>query len=431
MRWRRRGLIYLAVGVLLAVVSGCAADDGGGESTQPDKVEVFSWWEGPGEKEGYDALIGYFKANNPTIEFVNATVAGGAGSNARAVLASRLEADDPPDSYQVHVGLEQTSDIKAGNVEELTYLYEQNGWKSKFPKPLLDALAIGGKIYSVPVTIHRSNLLWFNVKTLKAAGIASPPATWSEFLSIANTLKAKKILPLSIGPGWTQKHLLENVLLGELGAAKYTGLWNGQTSWLAPEVRAAMVVFGKVLAESDIKTFGGDWQSALDKVIAGTAAYTVMGDWADAYLGRTKGLKFKTDYDAVVSPGTKGVFNFLSDAFTLAKGAPHRAAAEKWLAACASPEGQDLLSQQKRSLPARLDTDKAKYTDYLATALAAWQDPATVVVGSATHGVAVDTARSAEIDTALAKFVQDGGIDEFLKAIATTYAGYQPARPGS
>ncbi|KUL37663.1 hypothetical protein [Actinoplanes awajinensis] len=141
-------------------------------------------------------------------------------------------------------------------------------------------------------------------------------------------------------------------------------------------------------------------------------------------------MTFKTDYDAVVSPGTSGVFNFLSDAFTLAKGAPHRAAGEKWLAACAAPDGQDLLSAQKRSLPARLDSDKSKYTDYLATALSAWQDPATVTVGSATHGVAVDTTRSAEIDTALAAFVQDGGVDRFLTSVAATYAGYQPADPG-
>ena len=33
-----------------------------------------------------------------------ATVAGGAGSNAKAVLATRMQANDPPDSFQVHAG---------------------------------------------------------------------------------------------------------------------------------------------------------------------------------------------------------------------------------------------------------------------------------------------------------------------------------------
>ena len=49
-------------------------------------------------------------------------------------------------------------------------------------------------------------------------------------------------------------------------------------------------------------------------------------------LGRAKKLTFKTDYDVVPSPGTAGIYNFLSDSFTLAKGAKHKAAAEQWLA---------------------------------------------------------------------------------------------------
>ncbi|MFI7600266.1 ABC transporter substrate-binding protein [Actinoplanes sp. NPDC049681] len=430
---RRRGPLSLVLVMLLALLPACGGggkDDGGAEGSD-DKVEVFSWWDGPGEKEGYEALIAYFKRKNPTIEFVNAAVAGGAGINARAVLASRLAAGDPPDSYQIHAGLEQTADIKAGKIEDLSAMYERNGWRKLFPAALLDATTIDGKIYSVPVTIHRSNVLWFNIRTLKSAGITKPPTTWSQFLKTAGRLKARNITPLSIGPGWTQKHLLENVLLGELGPEKYTGLWNGRTSWLGADVRAAVAVFAKVLAASDIKTFGGDWQSALDKMIEGGAAYTVMGDWADAYLGRAKGLKFGTDYGAVASPGTSGVFNFLSDTFTLPKGAPHRDAAEKWLSACASLEGQEALSVKKGSLPARLDTDRTKYHDYLATALAAWQDPATVVVGSATHGVMVDPARSTEIDTALATFVDDGDLDAFVRSLARTYAGYQPTVQGS
>lgn len=138
----------------------------------------------------------------------------------------------------------------------------------------------------------------------------------------AAVLKTKNVTALSIGPGWTQKHPLENVLLGELGAESYTGLWSGRTKWHSAEVAAAVETFRRVLEVSDLKSYGGDWQSTLDKIITGDAAYTVMGDWADAYFGRAKGLRFKADYDVVVSPGTSGVFNFLSDTFTLLKGAP-------------------------------------------------------------------------------------------------------------
>ncbi|MDP2777639.1 MAG: hypothetical protein Q8O48_08335, partial [Anaerolineales bacterium] len=48
-------------------------------------VEVFSWWTGGGEAAGLEAMQGVFAAANPDIEFINAAVAGGAGTNARAV----------------------------------------------------------------------------------------------------------------------------------------------------------------------------------------------------------------------------------------------------------------------------------------------------------------------------------------------------------
>ncbi|MFN2282603.1 MAG: carbohydrate ABC transporter substrate-binding protein, partial [Anaerolineales bacterium] len=75
-------------------------------ATMSDQVEVFSWWTGGGEAAGLEAMIGVFNAEYPDIEFINAAVAGGAGTNARAVLATRLQSGDPPDSWQGHAGQE-------------------------------------------------------------------------------------------------------------------------------------------------------------------------------------------------------------------------------------------------------------------------------------------------------------------------------------
>ena len=54
------------------------------------EVEVFSWWVGGGEAAGLAAMQKVFEAEYPDIKFVNGAVAGGAGTNARAVLATRL-----------------------------------------------------------------------------------------------------------------------------------------------------------------------------------------------------------------------------------------------------------------------------------------------------------------------------------------------------
>jgi glucose/mannose transport system substrate-binding protein len=423
MRLTRNGIVAVALAAALVGVSACGNDDsgddgGGGDATQ---VEVFSWWTGPGEEEGLAAMIQDFKSKNSGIDFINAAVAGGSGTQARQVLATRLQANNPPDSYQVHAGLELASDIQDGKVEDISYLYDQQGWREKFPKGLIDAITVDGKLYSVPVNIHRSNLLWFNPATLQKAGISAPPKTWSEFLTQAQTLKAKNITALSIGPAWTQMHLMENVLLGELGVDKYNGLWNGSTDWKSAEVIAALDVFKQVMAVSDVKSAAADWQPALDKVVAGTAAYNVMGDWADGYLKGAKALKYKTGYDVIESPGTTGVYNFLSDSFTLPVGAPHKSAAEKWLIECGSVDGQDLFNPKKGSIPARTDADKAKYTDYLAKTLADWQNSSTKIVGSLVHGVVANNAWKSEIETAYGLYAQNGNTANFANAVATSY----------
>src|SRR3954447_23181831 len=111
----RRALLRAGAGAGVATLAGCGS--GTATSSGDSQIEVFSWWSGPGEKEGLDALVADYKARNPSVDFNNAAVAGGAGTNARAVLASRLAANDPPDSYQVHAGLELQSDIRAGKCE--------------------------------------------------------------------------------------------------------------------------------------------------------------------------------------------------------------------------------------------------------------------------------------------------------------------------
>ena len=69
-------------------------------------LEIFSWWTAGGEAEGLNAMFEVYSGMYPEVEIINATVAGGAGTNAKAVLATRLQGGDPPDSFQVHAGLE-------------------------------------------------------------------------------------------------------------------------------------------------------------------------------------------------------------------------------------------------------------------------------------------------------------------------------------
>lgn len=102
-------------------------------NAEKKQVEIFSWWTGAGEEAGLQGLIKLFKEKHPDIEVINAAVAGGAGTNAKAVLASRMQGGDPPSSFQVHGGAElNTGWVAADKVSPLNDLYDSEAGRPSF-----------------------------------------------------------------------------------------------------------------------------------------------------------------------------------------------------------------------------------------------------------------------------------------------------------
>ncbi len=380
-----------------------------------DEVEVFSWWTGGGEAAGLDAMIVVFNKMYPNIEFVNSAVAGGAGTNARAVLASRLQANDPPDSWQGHAGQELIGTyVAADQIEPLNFLYDEQGWLEVMPETLIPLISKDGNIYSVPVNIHRSNVLWANPTVLADAGVEIP-TTLDEFFTVMDTLKAGGMeAPLAMGEQWTTMHLFESIMLASMGPDGWQGLWDGTVAWDSPEVTKGLEDFAKVLTYTNSDASALAWQDAGQLVLDGSAAFNIMGDWQEGFF-RELGKAPQTDYVWAATPGTDGNFMFLSDSFVLAKNAPHRDGAIAWLTTAGSLEGQDAFNPVKGSIPARSDADRSLYGEYLLSAMDDWASNR--VVGSLTHGVVANDSWKSEIDTAIGLFLIDGDVAGFQAAL--------------
>src|SRR3954466_11260329 len=156
---RRAAVAVVGVAALLTATA-CGSSSGGsgnGGGSGSKKVEVFTWWADGGEKAGLDGLVAQFGKDCTGQTFENGAVAGGAGANAKTVLASRLQQNQPPDTFQAHAGAELTDYINAGQVQDLSADYDTWGLKQAFPQGLIDNLTVEGKIYSVPANIHRAN----------------------------------------------------------------------------------------------------------------------------------------------------------------------------------------------------------------------------------------------------------------------------------
>ncbi|HLF74046.1 MAG TPA: substrate-binding domain-containing protein [Anaerolineales bacterium] len=395
------------------------------EPTTAGQVEVFSWWTGGGEAAGLEAMIGVFGEQYPDVEFVNAAVAGGAGTNARAVLATRLQSGDPPDSWQGHAGQELIGTyVAGGQIEALNDLYEAEGWIDVMPETLIPLISQEGNIYSVPVNIHRANVLWYNPGLLEANNVEVPTSI-DEWFTAMDTLQAAGVTPLALGEQWTKMHLLETVLLGTLGAEAYNGLWDGSTDWGSAEVKTGLENYAKALTYANTDSASLTWQDASQLVVNGDAAFNVMGDWAEGYF-RELGKAPTTDYGWAATPGSDGVFQFLSDSFVLAVGAPDAEAATAWLKIAGSKEGQEAFNPVKGSICARTDCDKSLFGEYLQSAMDDWST--NTVVGSLTHGVVANDSWKSEIDTALGLFVADSNVDSFQAALVAACQSSGPCQ---
>ena len=365
------------------------------------KLEIFSWWTAGGEAEALNAVFAIYHARYPAVQIVNATVAGGAGTNAKAVLKTRMLGGDPPDSFQVHAGHELIDTwVRNGSMEPLTGLFKAEGWTTAMPRGLLDILSYKGDIWSVPVNIHRANVLWYNKKIFADAHLA-PPATLDEFFKDADAFKAKGIVPFALGDkeGWEAGHAFEAVLIAALGADGYRGLWTGTTPWTGPKVTAALENFKRMLAYANTDHAALTWDGAGEYIMGGKGAMMIMGDWANGWFTS----KNFNEYGWAPPPGNTGVYDALSDSFGLPKKVRDRENVMAWLRVLGSREGQQAFNPLKGSICARTDCSPSVFGPYQRWAMTRWTTDA--IVPSVIHGAAASEGWATDYKDAIALFV--------------------------
>ncbi|APH03444.1 ABC transporter substrate-binding protein [Bacillus weihaiensis] len=424
----KKGFLVSLFLVFTLIVSACSSNtstneggektsEGGGDKTAA--LDIFSWWTGAGEEDGLKALIALFEEKHPEIPIENAAVAGGAGTNAKAVLASRMQGDDPPATFQVHGGAELNEGwVAAGKMETLNDFYEAEGLLDKFPQDLIDMVSKDGNIYSVPVNIHRGNVLWYNKKVFEENGVEAP-TTFDEFFEVADVLKEKGITPLALGDKepWTASHLYETVLLGVLGAEDYGKLWTGEVAFDDPKVVEAAETFKKMLSYINDDHSSRNWQDATQLVANGEAAMNIMGDWAKGYLVNDLKLKVNEDFGYIATPGTDGQFMVITDTFGLPKGVDNPEGVKQFLSVLASVEGQDAFNPLKGSIPARVDSDVSKYDQYGQDTIEEFKSAE--LAASLAHGSAAPEGFVTKVNQNINIFVTQQDVDQFTESLTS------------
>jgi glucose/mannose transport system substrate-binding protein len=372
------------VSCLAFAAAGCSDDpvDEDGPALE-DTLEIYSWWTGSGEAQALQALLDLYSEKHPGVSVTNAAALD--PTNARTDLAERLEAGDPPDSFQAISGVDLLAHVNDDRMQPLTMLAEDNGWLEAFPQAVLETLSSDDQPYAVPVNIERDNNLYYNAALLDEHGITAPESL-EGFYEMCATLQAADppVYPLALPPaGWVLALVaFETLMPGVNGGAFYLKFFNGQAQLAEgspdrTELEVLFTEFYKVAQCSNIDQGAATdpnyprWDLHGDQVFDGEAASIVMGDWMKGYLEGGKYWEGETrdewvagdDFGVVPGLGSVGHFTFNSAVFGLPKGAPHPNAAKAFLEVVASAEGQAAFNPLKGSVPARIDVSLEDFDD--------------------------------------------------------------------
>lgn len=186
-----RALALAAAAAMLA--AGCSS--GGNQSKDAGSDVTVTWWHNSNTDPGkgyYEQVAKDFEASHPGVKVeINALQ----HEDMLTKLDAAFQAGDPPDIYMERGGGELADHVKAGLTKDLSGVAADtisklggsvSGWQ------------VDGKTYALPFSVGVVGF-WYNKDLFTKAGITTPPATWDDFYTVVDKLKAANIEPVSVG----------------------------------------------------------------------------------------------------------------------------------------------------------------------------------------------------------------------------------------
>jgi glucose/mannose transport system substrate-binding protein len=387
-------------------------------ASKANTLTLYHWWRTLSETSAMDGLVDVFKKKYPDIAVTTTMQPGGSGSalGLFPFLRARVQSGDAPDAFQMHPGYEVQPFFDGGLLSPIDEFWASEGLDKVIPAVVRDMNKFEGHYYSVPVGVHRTNVVWYNKALLDKQKInAATLTTWDAFFKAADELRAAGVAyPIAVGIDWTVAHVFE-CIVASLGVDVYQDWINGKiVSPDDPRILNALTVLKRFLGYTNRKDSLLPFDQTMNRVVTGEAAFCAMGDWAFGEF-RASGMKYDKDFGSVVVPGTKGLFGLTVDTFQHPNGIARPANSERWLKVVVSPEGQNAFNLRKGSIPARSDVDISSYDRYQQSAMADFKAAKGMYPSV---GIGAPEAFKFRFITIMGAFAADGDVNKASAALA-------------
>ena len=273
--------LYLLLSVIFIaafVLSACAKP----AATTADEKVVITWWhittKDPGLTE-FQKMADDYMAAHPNVS-IEITVLENEAFKTK--LTTVMQSGEVPDIFQSWGMGGMIEQVDAGLLKDISADLEGE-WGDSLGA--LDAFAVDGKNYGVPWDMGAVTF-WYNKDLFAQAGV-EVPTTWSEFLTVCETLKAADITPIAVGEGdkWPGMHIWA-YLVSRIGGAEAfaaaadssdarTGSFEDE-AFVQAGYELKKLVDGGYFQEGFLGAVHDDQMAALGN---GTAAMVLGGQW--------------------------------------------------------------------------------------------------------------------------------------------------------
>ncbi|MDP9284466.1 MAG: extracellular solute-binding protein [Actinomycetota bacterium] len=179
---------------------------------------------------------------------------------------------------------------------------------------------------------------FYNKALFRKAGIARPPASWSELQSACTKLKAKGITPMiygadtqALGAQFYPFYDFSYQMIGAFSPAQWRNLYSGKTPWTSPTIVAQMnkwVALPKSgCTNKDVLTK----TNILGAFVKGQAAMIVDGNWDTATLQQGLGKNVAPFVPPYAGGKQHGVVEYPGDGFSVLSYSKHKDEAVQFL----------------------------------------------------------------------------------------------------
>lgn len=430
MKLKKAGLLALVLALVLGAlpIGGAAAKKEKKDVADMDipailedvdakgTINVYHWWTAGGEKDAVESVVNDFSDSYSNIRAKSNAIPGGAGGAMVMKVKVLQQAGKSPETFQAHPGQEIEPYLSSNLLLDLNDVWEYANLAGR-ALPGMEELstASDGNKYIVPIGIHKTNVIFYNIHVFEKYGVEVPDhedITWDEFWAICDQLAAAMPdgeYPLDLGDrkGWPACQVFEDIMLGT-DAQIYENFINGIYS--VEEVTSVLSTYAKLMDYVAPDHSSRDWYEASGQVVAGTYAMQIMGAWMQPLM-TSMGQVYGEDYGVFTFPGTDGWFGMCIDGFVVSNDSADVEGGVRWAYNVSTPSVQTAFSTLKESISPYGDTPDEIYNALTLRFKNELIAESTKVYPSFTHGTALPWSASTSLQVQIQEFATSSDHD--------------------